>query len=48
MDRIFEISTPAGLRWVKLRADRNSGGAVKVLELLPSATEPTILKRPQR
>ena len=37
-DRVFEITTPAGLKRVKLRADRNSGGAVKWLELLPSAT----------
>ena len=34
-DRVFEISTPEGVRRVKLRADRNSGGAVKWLELLP-------------
>ena len=39
-DRVFEISTPTGLRRVKLRADRNSGGAVKWLELLPSADPP--------
>jgi hypothetical protein len=34
---VFEITTPDGLRRVKLRADRNSGGAVKRLELLPSS-----------
>ena len=33
-DRVFEISTSAGLKRVKLRADRNSDGAVKWLELL--------------
>jgi hypothetical protein len=38
-DRVFEISTPEGVRRVKLRADRNSGGAVKWLELLPSPAE---------
>jgi hypothetical protein len=36
-DWVFEISTPGRLGRVKLRADRNSGGAVKWLESLPSA-----------
>ena len=39
-DRVFEISTPSGVGRVKLRADRNSGGAMKRLELLPSADPP--------
>ena len=38
-DRVFEISTPEDVKRVKLRADRNSGGAVKWLELLPSPAE---------
>jgi len=39
-DRVFEISTSACLKRAKLRADSNSGGAVKWLELLPSADLP--------
>src|SRR4029450_3920083 len=42
---VFEISTPAGVRRVKVRADRNSGGAVKWLELLAAADQPTCRAR---
>jgi hypothetical protein len=42
-DRVIETTTRDGLRRVKLRTDRNSGGAVKWLGLLPPAARPTIL-----